>query len=127
MNPGRTGAVIACALGLTWCAHAFAHHSAAQFDQSQVVSLTGTVKDWQWANPHVWLMLVVRDKDGKFQQWGIEAQSPQVMRTQANLNRDMLKIGDRVTVRMHPRRDGSMGGTFVSVTFPDGHSLGLGH
>ncbi|MGH9436711.1 MAG: DUF6152 family protein [Terriglobia bacterium] len=115
---------------------AWAHHSFAQFDETKVVSLTGIVKDWQWANPHTWLDLMVQGADGELQLWGIEGQSPAVLRHVVNaqdapgpgehgIQRDTLKPGDRITITMHPRRDGTRGGSFLSVTLVDGRTLSL--
>jgi hypothetical protein len=109
--------------GLCLSAQALAHHSFAAFDQSRTLTLKGTVKDWQWTNPHTWLVLEVPDPSGSTQEWNIEGQSPQVLRREQGFSRDIVKPGDKVIVTIHPRRDGSNGGSFIGVTAADGHAL----
>jgi len=89
---------------------AAAHHSFAMFDQQKVVTLTGTVKDFEWVNPHSWIYLMVADDNGAPKQWAIEMGSP--------------APGDNVTIEMNPLKDGTRGGTIVSLTLPDGKKLG---
>src|SRR6478736_7045110 len=57
-------------------APAFAHHSFAMFDNQKNVTLEGTVKEFQWTNPHSWIQLVVKDASGKEDEWSIEGGSP---------------------------------------------------
>jgi hypothetical protein len=118
----RISRIIAVA-GLIASAAAGAHHSFTAFDQTKTVTLTGTVKDWQWTNPHTWLYVLVTDASGKTQEWGIEGGSPQVVRGEQHLSRTIMKPGDKVQVTIHPRRDGSTGGSFVSVATADGKPL----
>lgn len=102
-------------------APAESHHSFSAFDDAQVLELSGTVKDWQWTNPHVWLNLDVIGADGTEVQWGIEGQSPEVLRRQEAMPRDVIKVGDKVTISMHPRRDGTQGGSLMHVLSVNGH------
>ena len=102
---------------------AAAHHSFAMFDQQKVVTLTGTVKDYEWVNPHSWIYLMVADDTGAPKQWAIEMGSPgQISRI--GWTRDSIKPGDNVTIEINPLRDGTRGGTIVSLTLPDGKKLG---
>jgi hypothetical protein len=103
-----------------------AHHSGAMFDRSKTVELKGTVKDYQFANPHSWIDVSVSDADGKVQTWAIEAQTPSYMRM-LGVTPSILKAGDMVTIRAHPLRDGRPGGSFVDVTMADGKTLGAQH
>jgi hypothetical protein len=111
------------ALAFSVSQDATAHHSFSAFDQSRSVTLAGTVKEWQWTNPHTWLYLLVTDESGKTQVWNIEGQSPQVMRSEQHYSRTSFKAGNAVKVIIHPRRDGSTGGSFVSATAADGSAL----
>ena len=107
--------------GLIASSVAGAHHSFTAFDQTKTVTLTGTVKDWQWTNPHTWLYILVTDASGKTQERGIEGGSPQVVRGEQHLSRTIIKPGDRVQVTIHPRRDGSAGGSFyLDQPHPEG-------
>jgi hypothetical protein len=91
-----------------------AHHSFAMFDPSKKVTLEGTVRDWQWTNPHIFLELTV-DEAGATHYYSIEATSPTMARAKLGWERDMLKAGDKVTVVMSPLKDGRRGGALVSV------------
>ena|ERR1043165_660295 len=92
-----------------------AHHSFAMFDASKTVTLAGTVKDFQWTNPHVLILVAVNDAS-KSQPvvWSIEATSPGLLRRQG-WNKDVLKPGDRVEVIGNPLRDGAAGAGFISL------------
>ena len=96
-----------------------AHHSFAMFDQSRQVTVTGTVKEFQWTNPHAFIEVV--DASGKL--WSVEMNSPNNLRRQG-WQRLALKPGDKVTVVLNPLRDGTPGGLFDAVTLPDGTILG---
>jgi hypothetical protein len=119
----KASAVLAgIAAGLLCATAALAHHSFAAFDRTQTITMSGTVKDWQWTNPHTWLTLVIKTPGGAEEEWGIEGQSPEVMRRQG-VARDVMKAGDKVTVTVHPRHDASKGGSLVSVVEVNGHEL----
>ena len=108
---------------LLWACSAWAHHSFAMFDQSRQVSLQGTIKDFQWTNPHAWIDLKVPNAQGGEDLWGIELNSPNNLKRQGWKSAS-LATGDKVTVVINPLRDGKKGGLFVSVTLPDGKTLG---
>jgi len=111
------------ALGLAFASSATAHHSFSMFDQSKTLTLTGTVKSWQWTNPHTWLVVVVKNDKGETQEWSIEGQSPSVLRGEQGYSRDIMKTGDKIVVRIHPRGDGTLGGSLMGVTDQDGKAL----
>jgi hypothetical protein len=98
---------------------AWAHHSFAMFDQNRQVSITGTVKSFQWTNPHAFIELEA--PDGKL--WSVELNSPNNLVRQG-WKRTALKPGDKVTVVLNPLRDGQNGGLFNAVTLPNGQVLG---
>ena len=95
-----------------------AHHSAAMFDRTRVVTLNGTVKGFQWTNPHSWLQLTTAD--GK--DWSIEMTSPNLL-ARTGWKPTTLKPGDKITVIASPLRDGGAGGQFRSATLADGRQL----
>ena len=93
------------------------------FDASKLVTLDGTVKEFQWTNPHAWIYLMVPDSDGPPAQWAIEMNGP------TGLVRDgwfpkTLTPGMKVQVVVHPLRDGNNGGQYLAVTLPDGTVMG---
>jgi hypothetical protein len=101
---------------------AWAHHSMAGFDRTKTVSVTGTVKEFKWANPHSWIELEVPDGKGGVTDWNIEMTSPAVL-IRAGWKSSVMKPGDKVTVAAHPQQTGEPGGIFVSVTLSDGRTL----
>ena len=102
-----------------------AHHSFAMFDQQKVVTLSGTVTEFEWTNPHGWLHFAVTAADGQSQDWSIELASiAQQMRV--GWTATSVKPGDKVTVEFNPLKDGSRGGTVRQVTTADGRKLGAG-
>jgi hypothetical protein len=102
---------------------AFAHHSFAMFDASQKTTVAGTVKDFQWTNPHAWITLMVANSDGQLDQWSIEMGGPAGLARQGWVPKT-LKPGMNVSVTIHPLRDGAHGGQFLAVKLPDGTQLG---
>jgi hypothetical protein len=111
------------ALVLTASCAAFSHHSFAMFDQSKRLSLSGTVREFQWTNPHAFIQIEVPNASGGSDLWSVEMNSPNNLRRQG-WKSTVLKPGDKVTVVTNPLRDGKKGGLFVSVTLPDGKTLG---
>src|SRR3569832_2236734 len=97
-------------------APAFAHHSFAMFDNQKNVTLDGTVKEFQWTNPHSWIQLVVKDPaTGKEVEWSIEGGSPNGL-SRSGWKRTSLKSGDKAVAIIHPLKDGTNGGSLVSVS-----------
>jgi hypothetical protein len=108
---------------LVLLAPAYAHHSFAMFDSAAEKTLEGTVKEFQWTNPHAWVQLMVTAPDGKVTEWAIECASPNALKRQG-WRSTSIKAGDRVTLVIHPLKNGEPGGSLVIVTLPDGKQLG---
>jgi hypothetical protein len=108
---------------LVLSAPAFAHHSFAMFDQKKSVTLKGTVREFQWTNPHAFIHIEVSNGSGGTEIWQVELNSPNNLKRQG-WKSTSLKTGDAVTLVINPLKDGSKGGLFVSVTLPDGAVLG---
>lgn len=98
---------------------AWAHHSAAMFDFSKTVTVQGTVKEFQYTNPHSWLQVVVLDADGKSVEWGFETEGPSTL-LRAGIKAKTFQPGDKVTVVANPMRDGRPAGSWISATKADG-------
>ena len=113
-------AVLAAATTLS--APAYAHHSTAMFDMEHTVSLTGTVKDFQWTQPHTWIDFEVPNGAGPAEKYGIEGMSPSYL-GRNGWSKHTLSPGDKVTVAIHPLKDGRKGGFDASVTWPDGKTM----
>jgi hypothetical protein len=116
----RTLAV--CVSMLLAATSALAHHSNSAFDPEKVVVLTGTVTEWKWVNPHVWIFLSVDDGNGVKTLWEIEGRPPGVL-ARAGWSKSTFKPGDRITVDFSPARDGSPSGLTTRVTLADGTVL----
>jgi Family of unknown function (DUF6152) len=112
-------AVIAAALSV---APAFAHHSFAIFDQSKMLYLSGTVKQFELVNPHTWLHLAVANDKGDVSTWSFEAGSVLQLAT-LGWSKDSFRIDDKVEVGFRPMKDGSRGGQLMSVKLASGQKL----
>ena len=93
---------------------ALAHHSFAMFDAEKSIKLEGTVKEFQWTNPHSWILMTVGND-----QWAIEMGAPGGLARQGWVPKT-LTPGMKVTAIIHPLKDGTHGGQFMAVTLPDG-------
>jgi hypothetical protein len=117
--------IVGCA-AIAMAAFAFqaqAHHSFAMFDQEKMISISGTVKEFEWSNPHAWIHLTAVDATtGRPVDWAFEMGSVGQIAAQG-WKSDSIKPGDKITVNGHPLRDGSRGGQYRSVTFPDGRTI----
>jgi hypothetical protein len=102
----------------------WAHHSATAYDLKRTVALKGVLKELNFENPHVNLILDVKGDDGKIVSYRIEGNPPGWFR-QAGIRRaDFDKgIGQPVTVDVHPSKDGAPIGYFQKITFADGTYL----
>lgn len=98
---------------------AIAHHSGAMFDHDKKLELQGTVKEFQYTNPHSWLMVMVTTPDGKTTEWGFEAEGPSTL-LRAGIRAKTFSPGDKITVVSNPLKDGRPGGLLVSATKADG-------
>jgi hypothetical protein len=116
--------LLAAAASLLVAVPALAHHSFAMFDQRQIMTLEGTVTEFQWTNPHAFIELDV-GTGGATRHWSIELNSPNNLKRQG-WTRTALKRGDRVSLRMNPLRNGNPGGLFLDVRLPDGRTLDSG-
>ena len=121
MKSTTLGLAVVLTVGLT--AATFAHHSAAMFDDAKVSELSGTVKELQWANPHIWLQVIV-EENGMKTEWSFEGGSPNSLSRQG-WRATTFKPGDKVTVRFNPMKDGTPAGQFVGAKFAaDGKTIG---
>jgi hypothetical protein len=116
-------ALVVAAFAALGASQAAGHHSFAMFDPEKLLTQTGSVKELEWTNPHVWLHVMVPDPAGKSLEYSFEMQAvPQAM--SGGWKSDTVKPGDKITVEYHPLRDGSRGGELVAATVPDGRRLG---
>jgi len=110
-----TGAVVAVLMGTTVAAH----HSGAMFDRTRKITVTGTVVQFQYVQPHSWIDVKGVGPDGKEKTWAFEAGAPIQMKM-VGLTPDVLKAGDKITITGHPLRDGRSAAAFIELTLPNG-------
>jgi Family of unknown function (DUF6152) len=91
------------------------------FDATKTTELQGTVKEFQWTDPHAWIMLTVL-KDGQPQEWAIEMNGPGGLARQG-WRPKTLTPGVPVKMMIHPLKDGTNGGQFMEITLPDGNVM----
>ena len=124
LNIKFTIAVLAAAGGLVLTGPPVqAHHSAAMFDDGKTVELSGTVKEFQWKNPHIWIQVIVKNANGATKEWSVEGGGPNSL-SRNGWRPGTFKPGDDVTMRVHPMRDGSAAGNFMAARWSDGRTLG---
>ncbi len=102
---------------------ALAHHSFAMFDMTKEVTVSGTVKQFQWANPHAYIQLVAKDEAGRDVEWSMEMGAPMYLYARG-WRPSSLKAGMRVNVVLNPLRNGRPGGVVRTVTSTDGKAIG---
>jgi hypothetical protein len=103
-----------------------AHHSfSAEFDGTKAVELKGVVTKLDWANPHVYFYIDVKDDKGNIVSWGCETGGPGGL-IRAGWRRDSMKAGDQVTVDGYLAKDGSHLVDARNVTLPDGRKVFVG-
>lgn len=94
----------------------YAHHSFAMFDQTKQVTLDGTLKELQWTNPHIWVQVMAKDPaSGKDVEWSIEGGSPNNL-ARKGWSRNVMKSGDKLSITIHPLKNGEHGGSLMKVT-----------
>jgi uncharacterized protein DUF6152 len=102
-----------------------AHHANAVFDLGKKLTLTGTVTEWFWANPHCLLRFDVKGDNGAVVHWVAETQAPPNM-TPFGWTKQSFAVGDSVTVTLEPVKNGSPLGRILQVQLPDGKTLVAG-
>nr|TFG55210.1 MAG: hypothetical protein E4H34_00920 [Hyphomicrobiales bacterium] len=113
-------ALMAYALGLG--APAAAHHSHAMYEPDTQITLEGTVKEFQWVNPHSWLYLIVTNDAGEAEEWALEARAPFRLGEQG-WEPGLIKAGDEISVTVKPLRRGARGGLLGIVRMADGREF----
>jgi hypothetical protein len=100
-------------------ARAVAHHSATMFDEKKTVTVEGVVKEFQYSNPHSWLIVDVTDKSGKVTTWGFEAEGPSTL-TRAGIRPSDFKPGTRLTITGNPMKNGTPAAIWIDAVRADG-------
>jgi hypothetical protein len=120
---GRGRFVVFLAAALFGVDTASAHHSPVMFDQTKQVTLTGTVREFQWTNPHSYIQLLVKDEQGQEQEWSLEM-GASVYLYNLGWRPSSIKAGETLTVTVAPLRKGGNGGLLLKATRADGTPIG---
>lgn len=114
----------ALTLGTATAMPAQAHHSMAMFDSGKQVTVAGTVREFQWTNPHSYIQLMAPEAGGtKVVEWSFELGAPMYLYARG-WRPKTLKAGDKITVTYYPLRSGQPGGMVVDIVTADGKKLG---
>lgn len=100
-------------------APSFAHHSAVMFDDQNEITVTGVVKEFQYTNPHSWLLVDVKNDDGSVTTWGFEAEGPSTLQ-RAGIRKSDFSPGTELTITGHPMKDGRPAAAWIKATRGDG-------
>lgn len=120
----RSAVLAVCATVLmVFSTPAYVHHSGAMFDRNKEITITGTVTEFNWTNPHSSFKVEVEEEDGTKRIWAIEMNGPNNI-VRLGWKRSTIKPGDKVSVRINPLRNGQPGGWYLGITLPDGTVLG---
>jgi hypothetical protein len=101
---------------------ALAHHSFAMFDQNKTNYVTGTVKDFEWVNPHAWLHIDFVGPNGAVTTWSFEGGSPAQLAA-LGWKPAEFHAGDKIEIGFRPMKDGSRGGQLMSAKLANGQRV----
>ena len=114
--------VLAVGLLVLMSAPVWAHHSAAMFEEKKTITVEGVVKEFQYTNPHSWLLVDVKDKSGKVTTWGFEAEGPSTLQ-RAGIRPSELPVGTKLTITGRPMKDGRPAAIWEYAVRADGKKL----
>jgi hypothetical protein len=100
----------------------FAHHSGAGFGKD-TKELSGTVKEFQFRNPHSWIQMTVTDANGKIVEWSVEWGSPNQLGREG-IRPSTFPPGAKVTIKVHPMTSGAPVASFIGAKMSDGTTIG---
>lgn len=107
------------AMALRTASPALSHHSHAMFEDGKDVSVTGTVTEYLFRSPHVFLYIAVPSENGEVVNYSIEMSNiPNMIRR--GIGQATFKPGDKITAKVHPLTDGRAGGNYVTIVAADG-------
>lgn len=121
VRPGSLAGLIGAA-SVAVASAALAHHSFAIFDHSRTYTLTGTVRSFQWTNPHGYLELDVSDGPEGIPEFTLELTSINMLRRAGWRSTD-VHAGDQVTAIVAPLTSGELGGLLLELHVPGGRTL----
>jgi hypothetical protein len=124
MKQYRLTFLIAAAAFLALGCPLWAHHGNAAYDDRNPITIKGTVTEFAWTNPHAQIYLDVKDGKGNVVHWSVETYSPGKL-VRAGWTKDIVKVGDQVSINLIPAKNGSPVGFLHKLVLPNGKELGL--
>jgi hypothetical protein len=118
LNILRGPALVVALMGLSPFALE-AHHGGSMFETQKEISVNGVVKEFQYTNPHAWLLVDVTNKDGSVTTWGFESEGPGVL-MRNGIHKADLTPGTKVTVTGHPMKNGQTAASWIKAVRADG-------
>jgi hypothetical protein len=116
----KTGiAALTIAIVVVMAVPGVAHHSGAMFESVKTITVDGVVKEFQYSNPHSWLLVDVKNKNGSTTTWGFEAEGPSTLQ-RAGIRPSDFKPGTKLKITGHPMKDGSPAALWVDAVREDG-------
>jgi hypothetical protein len=115
----RLTALLAIGAAVVMAVPGMAHHSGAMFEPEKTITVEGVVKEFQYSNPHSWLLVDVKNKDGKVTTWGFEAEGPSTLQ-RAGIRLSDFKPGTKLKITGHPMKDGTSAAAWVEAVTADG-------
>jgi hypothetical protein len=115
----RLGVLLVVGMALASVVPALAHHSGAMFEEKKTITVQGVVKEFQYTNPHSWLLVDVTGPDGKVTTWGFEAEGPSTLQ-RAGIRPSDFKVGTTIEITGRPMNNGSPAATWEYAVRADG-------
>ena len=119
---GRNGARLAAILAAAWVMPGLAHHSGAMFEETKTITVQGVVREFQYTNPHSWLLVDVANADGSVTTCGFEAEGPSTLQ-RAGIRPGDFKAGTTLTITGRPMKDGRPAATWEYAVRADGRKF----
>jgi len=110
--------------GVSISAPLYAHHGEANYNTDNIVSVQGTVTEFQFVNPHVQISLDAKNDKGETEKWIGEARSPAMLSRYGGWDRNTIKVGDVITLSGHRTKNGTFFMRLVKIVKADGKELG---
>jgi len=104
---------------LFFCLPVRAHHSHVNYEQGDTISVTGTVTEIQWINPHTWIFIAVPTENGSTEEWALEGGAPSQLLRRGWIS-ERIVVGDTLTAHVRRLRSGANGGLLGTIVLSDG-------
>jgi hypothetical protein len=115
----RINGLLSIGIVFALAAPILAHHSGAMFEKVKTITVEGVVKEFQYSNPHSWLLVDVKNKNGSVTTWGFEAEGPSTLQ-RAGIRPSDFKPGTKLKITGHPMKDGTPAAAWVDAVRDDG-------